>query len=232
MRLVNAIFLLCIGVATGCSTAAPVPDQLTKKPGPTDTTTTTSSDKPQGGGAVGAAPSSSNSTPANNNSSTNSSATTTAAFTLDEAKAKCASCHQPGGSGASVWSKANGTEADWKTFAGSAKLSVNADRMPPPNGLAGQDKTKMIAFLDKLLGMSAGSGTTTPQPVVFNFDNARALCIGCHAKGGKSPRLETTAQWALNKGEIKSEVQSGSMPKGKTLTTEERAALLKYIKSL
>lgn len=55
---------------------------------------------------------------------------------------------------------------------------------------------------------------------------------GCHAKGGSSPRLETLTQWTNNKDEIRSEVKNGSMPRKKTLTSEERTALLKYINTL
>jgi mono/diheme cytochrome c family protein len=224
--------VFCAILATACSTAITPQEGLKPRRSPSPTATAAAQGQKDGANAtqIGSQGNSSTSNSANSSSSVNN--TTVAAFTLDEAKARCASCHQPGGSGSSVWNNANGTEADWKAFANSAKMSVNADRMPPPNGLAGQDKTKMIAFLDKLLGISSGSGSTTPQPIVFNFDSARALCIGCHAKGGSSPRLERLTQWTNNKGEIRSEVKNGSMPRKKTLTSEERTALLKYINSL
>ena len=52
------------------------------------------------------------------------------ALSLSEAKAWCAGCHSPGGSGSKVWAKANGSEADWKEFAAASKASVSAGRMP------------------------------------------------------------------------------------------------------
>lgn len=53
-----------------------------------------------------------------------------APLSLSEAKAWCAGCHSPGGSGSKVWAKANGSEADWKEFAAASKASVSAGRMP------------------------------------------------------------------------------------------------------
>ena len=153
-------------------------------------------------------------------------------MTLEEAKAKCASCHQPGGMGAGVWSSANGTEADWRAFAPSAKASVVAGRMPIGAPLSAEEKSRMIAFLDRLMG-----GGSTPATPVFTFETARALCVGCHSKDAPvtrrtRPYLETEAQWKDEKSEIRAEVSEGEMPRGKNLTTEERQALLKFIDSL
>ena len=53
-----------------------------------------------------------------------------APLSLSEAKAWCAGCHSPGGSGSKVWAKANGSEADWKEFAAALRASVAAGRMP------------------------------------------------------------------------------------------------------
>ncbi|NBW83349.1 cytochrome c [bacterium] len=235
MRGIFETSVFCAILATGCSTEAPT--QPTPNPKRPQATASAGTGDVQAQNKVSATtqtePSTgTQATTSNSNSSASSSSNSaTTAFTLDEAKAKCTSCHQTGGSGASVWSKANGTEADWKAFANSAKMSVSAGRMPPPNGLSGQDKTKMIAFLDKLLGISSGNGTTT-QPVSYNFDSARVLCIGCHAQGGRSPQLETVSQWKSNKGKSRTEVTNGKMPRNKTLTSEERAALVRYIDSL
>lgn len=152
-------------------------------------------------------------------------------MSLAEAKAQCAGCHMPGGMGASVWDKANGTEEDWRSFAPSARASVSADRMPPPNGMAANDKTRMIGFLDKLLGDQAN------QPLTYTLDTAKALCVGCHsqnAAAGKreSPNLDTLNQWKNNKADILDEVEKGKMPRGKTLSSEEKRALLDFINSL
>lgn len=166
-------------------------------------------------------------------------------MTLDEAKAKCAGCHQPGGSGAGVWSTANGTEADWKAFAAPAKSSVVAGRMPLGSPMTADEKSKLIAFLDKLLaivpetGGNSSGGGSTPPPVVtkFTFETARVLCVGCHSASApqavrESPYLDTLGQWVQNKGEIRKQVRSGAMPQGKVMTMDERNALLDFIQSL
>ncbi len=153
---------------------------------------------------------------------------------LEEAKAKCAACHQPGGGdGANVWSTANGSEEDWKSFAMAARAAVQANRMPPPSGLTEPDKTRLISYLSQLLGESTGAATPTPAPtpVSYTFDTAKALCVGCHGRGQRSPRLTSTNDWRNNKSEIREAVRDGSMPKGKTLTEAERQALLSFIRS-
>ena len=152
-------------------------------------------------------------------------------FTLAEAKTKCVACHVKGKSGEKVWSTADGSEGDWKQFASSAKMSVTADRMPQPP-LAAQDKAKMIAFLNRLLGISSdNSSIPSPKPV-FNFDAAKTLCVGCHSSGGESPRLETLSQWRSEKDEIKKEVSKNRMPRGKSITAEEKKSLLEFIDTL
>ncbi|MFZ9520490.1 MAG: c-type cytochrome [Silvanigrellaceae bacterium] len=199
-------------------------------------------------GPAGADSSASGTGGTSGNSGSNSGAGTGASvvpMTLDEAKAKCASCHQPGGSGAGVWSAANGTEADWKAFAAPAKNSVSAGRMPVGIPLSAEEKAKLIAYFDKLLGIvpPAGGGTspggTNPPPVVtqFTFESARVLCVGCHSSSApqnvrETPYLETLDQWKVEKSEIRKEVRNGSMPMGKAMTQEERAALIKFIDSL
>ncbi|MEN9808825.1 MAG: hypothetical protein RLZZ488_392 [Pseudomonadota bacterium] len=155
------------------------------------------------------------------------------AMTLDEAKARCVACHQPGASGARVWDKAGGNEADWAAFANASRSAVVSDRMPPPpQTLSATDKARMIAFLDKLLAGSAAQPAPPAQAAKFTFETARLLCIGCHSAGGESPRLETVSQWRRKKGDIRKEVRSGSMPRRKTLSAEERKDLLEYINSL
>lgn len=213
-------------VLTACGAAPTVSEARSKKVDPK--LDAPASGKPDSSNSNGASASNSQSTNKPPPSSGGSSSVSSA-MTLDEAKAKCASCHQPGGSGANTWNKAGGSEADWAAFANASRSAVIADRMPPPNGLSGADKTRMIAFLDKLVGGSSGGAA---QPLKYNFDTAKALCIGCHAKGKSSPRLETENQWRNNKSEIRSEVKSGAMPRKKTLTAEEKKALLSFINSL
>ena len=156
-------------------------------------------------------------------------------MTLAEAKVKCAACHQPGGSGSAVWDKANGTETDWAAFAPAAKASVSAGRMPL-GGMSADEKTRMLTFLDRLMGVTSTPGGM-PAPIVYNFTTARTLCVGCHSSQApraqrQSPYLETETQWRNNKRKIEREVDGGTMPEGKILSNEERAALLTFIRSL
>lgn len=152
-------------------------------------------------------------------------------MSLAEAKEKCATCHQPGGgTGANAWNSANGTEEDWKSYAVAARREVESNRMPPDSGLTEPDKARMLAYLDKLSGLNPMS-PTMPASVSYNFDTAKALCIGCHGKNQKKPRLDKPEHWRDNKSDIRSAVRNGSMPKNKNLSEAERAALLKFIKS-
>ncbi len=153
---------------------------------------------------------------------------------LDEAKEKCASCHQPGGSGSSVWNTANGTEEDWKNIAVEARAAVDANTMPPPSGLTEPDKGRMIAYLQKLIEeASEATPTPTPTPVSYNFDTAKALCVDCHGKNQKSPRLTRTDDWRGKdrKKKLIKVIENGSMPKGKKLSPAERDALIEFVKS-
>lgn len=70
---------------------------------------------------------------------------------ISEAKSWCVGCHSPGGSGAEYWSKADGTESDWKEFAIQAKSSVAAGRMPPskPKGKDKEEWLGVLAFFQK-----------------------------------------------------------------------------------
>ncbi|MEY3901665.1 MAG: hypothetical protein RL189_971 [Pseudomonadota bacterium] len=156
-------------------------------------------------------------------------------MTLEQAKAKCVACHQPGGIGAAPWSSANGTEADWKAFAQPAKNSVVAGRMPL-GGMNEAEKASMIAFLDGLLGVVPGT-PVAPGQVKFTFETARVLCVGCHSAAApanvrEQPYLETLAQWKNNKRDISDEVAKASMPQGKVMSVEERQALLDFIGAL
>jgi mono/diheme cytochrome c family protein len=169
-----------------------------------------------------------------------------AAMTLTEAKAKCAACHTTGGSGAGVWSTANGSEADWKDFAPAAKDSVVAGRMPLGLPLSPDEKARLIAFLDNLMGITppaggsadGGSGPSAPPAVkTFTFATARVLCVGCHSAAApaavrEKPYLETLDQWVSNQKDIEDEVEKMKMPRGKTLTDQERSALLDFIRTL
>jgi len=151
---------------------------------------------------------------------------------LDEAKKKCASCHQPGGSGSSVWNTANGTEEDWKNIAVEARAAVDANTMPPPSGLTEPDKGRMIAYLQKLIGEApAATPTPTPTPVSYTFDTAKALCVDCHGENQESPRLTETDDWRGKKRKEKliKVIENGSMPKDKELS--ERDALIEFVKS-
>jgi mono/diheme cytochrome c family protein len=201
-------------------------------------------DKSSGGVSTGSNQASSNSTSSSSGSS-QPGGSGVVPMTLDEAKAKCAGCHQPGGSGAGVWSAANGTEADWKAFAAAAKSSVVAGRMPIGAPMTADEKSKLIAYFDKLLGIvpapggNAPGGGTTPPPVVtkFTFETARVLCVGCHSASApqavrESPYLETLEQWVREKASIRKEVRSGAMPQGKAMTMDERKALLDFIEAL
>lgn len=171
---------------------------------------------------------------------TDASASTVAAdleiMNLDEAKAKCAACHQPGGGdGANAWNTAGGSEEDWKSFAMAARAEVEANRMPPPSGLTEPDKKRMIAYLNKLLGMTptATASPRTPSVVTFDYDSAKKLCVTCHSNGQNSPQLTKTQHWRDedNKSKILKAVGNGSMPRGMSLSAAEREALLKFIES-
>lgn len=152
---------------------------------------------------------------------------------LDEAKAQCALCHQPGGgAGADAWSTANGTEEDWKGYAVAARAAVEENKMPPPSGMKEPDRTRMLAFLNKLIGVSPSpTPTATPTEVSYNFDSAKALCVSCHGRGQRSPRLTSTNDWRSNKRDIISEVRDGNMPRGTTLSSAERDALIRFVRS-
>lgn len=158
-------------------------------------------------------------------------ATPAVAMTLDEAKAQCAGCHQPGGSGAGVWSTAAGSLEDWKLFAAAAKSSVEAGRMPLGTPLSADEKKRLLAFLDGLLGGDPS------QPSELTFETASVLCTGCHSSSAPSgqrvePYLQTLAQWQDEKSDIREAVSSGWMPLGKPMTDAERAALLRFIDRL
>ncbi|MEY3902587.1 MAG: hypothetical protein RL189_1893 [Pseudomonadota bacterium] len=225
------IFVLAILGA--CGQAPATNAAIQKKPQATPAPKISAkNDSANSNGVSGAAPPAAQNPPAGsaNSGSNSGSGSSATAMTLDEAKTKCVSCHQPGASGARIWDKAGGNEADWTAFASASRSAVVADRMPPaPQTLSANDKTRMIAFLDKLI---AGSGAQPAQPTRLTFDTAKVLCVGCHSAGGESPRLETVSQWRRNKSDIRSEVRNGSMPRRKTLSAEERRALLDYISSL
>lgn len=151
-------------------------------------------------------------------------------MTLAEAKQKCAGCHIPGGTGASVWNTANGSEDEWRTRAQSLRPAVASDRMPP-TPLVDPEKSRMLAYLDKLLGGQAN------QPITYTLETAKVLCVGCHSANApqgqrESPYLETLDQWRSNKDDIADEVSKRKMPEGKTLSDEQRQALLDFISSL
>ncbi|MEN9809655.1 MAG: Cytochrome oxidase, cbb3-type, subunit [Pseudomonadota bacterium] len=148
---------------------------------------------------------------------------------LAEAKQKCAGCHIPGGPGAApiAWNTANGTEDKWRERAQNLRAAVAADRMPPV-ALVEPEKSRMLAYLDRLLGDQAN------QPITYTLDTAKALCVGCH--GASAPKkglnLETLDGWKSEKDKILREVTDGKMPQGKPLSDEERQALLDFISSL
>lgn len=72
-------------------------------------------------------------------------------MSLAEAKSWCVGCHSPGGSGAEYWSKANGTEKDWKEFASQIRNSVEEGRMPlsKPKGKDKEEWLGVLAFFQK-----------------------------------------------------------------------------------
>jgi mono/diheme cytochrome c family protein len=72
-------------------------------------------------------------------------------LSLAEAKSWCVGCHSPGGSAANVWSKANGSEQDWRSFAATAKDSVQAKRMPTSKlkPVERDEWLRMLAFFQR-----------------------------------------------------------------------------------
>lgn len=172
-------------------------------------------------------------------------------FTFDEAKSKCASCH---GASNSEWGTGNGTLDEWRAVADRLRTSVVNDTMPmPPFSSATNDKARFLAFLDQLTGTTpstesctsstSGTGaepqvTPTPSAIVYNFDSAKTFCVYCHSSQAtngrkKTPYLDTEQQWKELKNSISEEVESEKMPKDPiTLSTEQRAALMRYIDSL
>ncbi|MEN9809074.1 MAG: hypothetical protein RLZZ488_641 [Pseudomonadota bacterium] len=129
--------------------------------------------------------------------------TAPAAFALADAKPFCVGCHSATGSGKNSWSTAAGSEADWKVVAAQAKAAVVAGNMPT-TPISANDKTRLIAYFDKLIaetaaqtqtqtggntsntggGTSGGSNTNPdPGPVVYNITNAVQKCGSCHYSG-------------------------------------------------
>jgi mono/diheme cytochrome c family protein len=190
-----------------------------------------------------------------NTNTTTTGPTSTSVFALADAKPFCVACHVSGGSGAGVWAKADGTEADWKTFASTAKASVQAGSMPPA-AMSADSKTKFVAYLDSLLATTTTTTTTTSTTtnsggtttnsggggssgtLVYTITEAAPLCSGCHtatSTGTKKP-LVTLADWNnrtyRSRMTLYNEVNSGGMPKGSTLTSSQKTALLAFILTL
>lgn len=167
-------------------------------------------------------------------------------FSLNDAKPLCISCHVTGGSGAGVWATADGTEADWKTFASTARSSVDAGRMPPV-AMSADNKSKFLVYMDQLLGVSTAAPTPTTTPgastggtLVFTINEAAPYCSGCHpsnATGGSNKwPLVTLADWnnrsRYSRSKLYSVVNGGSMPKGSPMQNPQKAAMLNFINSL
>jgi mono/diheme cytochrome c family protein len=115
------------------------------------------------------------------------------AFSFADAQQRCASCHSSAG-GNPRWSKADGTEADWKSFAAEIRASVDADRMPMPK-FDPADKEKFIAFIDGLTGSctpadsTAGGGGLPPaDPNIMSLAEAKVQCAGCHMPGAQGAK--------------------------------------------
>jgi hypothetical protein len=107
--------------------------------------------------------------------------------------------------------------------------------MPPGVGLTEPDKTRLIAYLSKLIAetpQASPTPTPTPTPVSYSFDTAKVLCTGCHGKNQRRPQLTTIDQWRDKKTKILNAVKDKSMPRGKELTEAERGALVRFIESL
>ncbi|MEN9529697.1 MAG: hypothetical protein RI932_1570, partial [Pseudomonadota bacterium] len=84
---------------------------------------------------------------------------------------------------------------------------------------------------------SPGTPPAPAKPKTYDFASARALCVGCHSSQSpasirEQPYLETSDQWRNNKRDIEKEVSRGSMPMGNNLSSEDRAALVRFIQSL
>lgn len=176
----------------------------------------------------------SNGTSATTGSTTSTSTTNvSAAFGLADAKKLCVSCHVTGGTGARKWSTADGTEADWITYAERSKASIEQNVMPP-SPLDATTKANFIKYLD---GLIAKGSATAGTPSAFTASQASAFC-GCHTatvQGDRKP-LVTLADWNnrsnYSRALLTSEVESGSMPVGRSLTTSEKASMLLFINSL
>lgn len=127
------------------------------------------------------------------------------AFTLAEAKPFCVGCHSATGSGKNSWSTASGSESDWKEVAVQAKAAVVAGNMPT-TPISASDKTRLIAYFDKLIAESSAQTQTQTQtqtggntsntgggtsggnnannnntgPVVYGIADAVQKCGSCH----------------------------------------------------
>ncbi|MEN9826461.1 MAG: hypothetical protein RI953_2206, partial [Pseudomonadota bacterium] len=177
--------------------------------------------------------SSSNSNTQTGGATSSGGGTSAGVFTLAEAKPFCVGCHSSTATGAAgaAWNKADGTEADWKAYAATAKASVEAGRMPK-GGMSASDKTKFIAYLDSLLG-SAANGP-------YTFATAKAVCAGCHGAGATglaglawNKADGTEADWTAYASTARIVVRNNIMPKPVgSLSAENKTKLITYLDTL
>ena len=97
---------------------------------------------------------------------------------INKANAWCVGCHSPGGSGAFVWAKANGTLEDWRAFALSAKEAVDSGEMPPAKltGAKRDSWAGVLAWFQKNFPMVVADargkyhGTGLSLGTIVNYD--------------------------------------------------------------
>lgn len=111
------------------------------------------------------------------------------AFSFAEAQQRCTNCHSAAG-GNAEWSKADGSEADWKDFAAQIRASVETDYMPMGIKFEPADKEKFLAYMDGLTGNCTpatetdGGSLPPPDPNMMSLSEAKAQCAGCHVTNG------------------------------------------------
>ncbi|NBY19230.1 cytochrome c [bacterium] len=75
--------------------------------------------------------------------------------------------------------------------------------------------------------------TSAPKPTISASSNGETVfrnnCLSCHGGASGPPNLTVLNSTSANKSIT--QVQSGNMPKGKSLTPQEKAELIKFLES-